>query len=89
MVTRNWPSLRSSTMLTTMGFALGLAALTECRIAPARWLATLLIQVGQSTPMPLLLFFGITVEILDHRFQVLADESLRAQLDAALARRSA
>ena len=48
-------------MLTTMGFALGLAAMTETRIAPARWLATLLIQVGQSTPMPLLLFFGYIV----------------------------
>ncbi|MEN9704740.1 MAG: hypothetical protein RLZZ393_619 [Pseudomonadota bacterium] len=37
-----------------------------------------------SVAVPLLLFFGITVEILDHRFQVLADESLRAQLDAEL-----
>ena len=37
------------------------AAMTEARIAPTRWLATLLIQVGQSTPMPLLLFFGYIV----------------------------
>lgn len=37
-----------------------------------------------SIAVPLLLFFGITTAVLDHRFQTLADDALHAQLDAEL-----
>ena len=51
----------AGSMVTTLGFAFLLAALAASRFAPARWLGALLIQIGQSTPMPLLLFFGYIV----------------------------
>lgn len=48
-------------MVTTLGFALGFAAMASARIRPVRLLAALLMEIGQSTPMPLLLFFGYIV----------------------------
>lgn len=51
----------AGSMVTTLGFAFLLAALVDAAFAPARWLGALLIQIGQSTPMPLLLFFGYIV----------------------------
>lgn len=45
-------------MVTTIGFAFVFAALSSSRFLPARLLARLVTEVGQSTPMPLLLFFG-------------------------------
>jgi two-component system sensor histidine kinase PhoQ len=37
-----------------------------------------------SIAVPLLLFLGITVAVLDHRFQTLADDALHAQLESEL-----
>lgn len=48
-------------MITTLAFAFGFAAMADARFRPFRWLAALLTEVGQSTPMPLLLFFGYIV----------------------------
>ena len=48
-------------MITTVAFAFGFAAMADARFRPLRWLAALLTEIGQSTPMPLLLFFGYIV----------------------------
>jgi ABC-type amino acid transport substrate-binding protein/ABC-type amino acid transport system permease subunit len=48
-------------MITTVAFAFGFAAMADAGFRPVRWLAALLTEIGQSTPMPLLLFFGYIV----------------------------
>lgn len=51
----------TGSMVTTLGFAFAFAAMAGARFPPVRWLAALLTEIGQSTPMPLLLFFGYIV----------------------------
>jgi ABC-type amino acid transport substrate-binding protein/ABC-type amino acid transport system permease subunit len=48
-------------MITTVGFAFLFAELAGSRFLPPRLFARVVTEIGQSTPMPLLLFFGYVV----------------------------
>ncbi len=54
-------ALISGSMVSTLCFSFGFAWAGRSPIAPMRWLVFGLSTVGQSTPMPLLMFFGYIV----------------------------
>ena len=54
-------ALISGSMVSTLCFSFGFAWAGRSPIAPMRWLVSGLSTVGQSTPMPLLMFFGYIV----------------------------
>jgi ABC-type amino acid transport system permease subunit len=48
-------------MAATLGFAMGFAAMLRSRFRISRWTSVALTAVGQTTPMPLLMFFGYII----------------------------